>query len=132
MKMWWEVHRIEDMLAEDPTLSADEAKARVRESAGHLLIAGPQFLLPMLSSLLWMFALFAPMLAFIIRGGVLNRLLGISVQDLGGHRASRVRCAGRSLLAWSPILISVEILRSQGSITGGANFLLASLTLSVM
>jgi hypothetical protein len=41
--------------------------------------------------------------AFLTRGGLSHRILGLSLVRSDGRRASRLRCAWRALLVWAPV-----------------------------
>jgi hypothetical protein len=43
--------------------------------------------------------------AVLLRGGLSVRLFGMGLRDASGQRASRLRCAGRSLLVWAPLAL---------------------------
>ncbi|MBL9178495.1 MAG: hypothetical protein JNM65_10550, partial [Verrucomicrobiaceae bacterium] len=49
--------------------------------------------------------------ALIFRRGPLFRILGIAVVTQTGEEASRLRMLGRSLIAWSPVLFSVLLVK---------------------
>jgi hypothetical protein len=50
-------------------------------------------------------ALAAVIAAFVVRGGLVLRLLGLAVAASSGADASRLRSAWRAAVAWSPVLI---------------------------
>jgi hypothetical protein len=41
----------------------------------------------------------------VLRGGLTPRLFGMLLRERRGRRAGRLRCALRSLCAWSPVLL---------------------------
>jgi hypothetical protein len=43
--------------------------------------------------------------AVLLRGGLSFRLFGMGLRDASGERASRLRCAGRSLAVWLPLVV---------------------------
>ena len=49
------------------------------------------------------YGVFATTLAVLLRGGLGLLIAGIGVRSATGARASRLRCAARSLLTWMPI-----------------------------
>jgi hypothetical protein len=61
----------------------------------------PAMVVGALACLLWLSAW--AVVAFLARGGVSFLLVGIVVVRRDGRRASRLRCAGRAVLAWAPV-----------------------------
>lgn len=61
-------------------------------------------------SLLAFLSIPAVIFAFALRGGVLFRILGISLQTVDGRRASRFRCFLRATAAWSifPLVLFIQ------------------------
>lgn len=57
----------------------------------------------------------AVIFAFILRGGVLFRMFGISIQTVDGKMASRFRCLWRAIVAWSlfplVLLLQTEVMK---------------------
>jgi hypothetical protein len=51
-------------------------------------------------------------LALLLRGALLLHLFGIGVQRIDGAPAARWRCALRSLVAWSPLLLFIVLPKS--------------------
>jgi hypothetical protein len=50
-------------------------------------------------------AIAAVLVAFVVRGGLVLRLLGLAVAASSGADASRLRSAWRAAVAWSPVLV---------------------------
>jgi hypothetical protein len=104
-------------LAEHPSPSAEEL-ADTADIVGRFLenrrnAPGPTVgfltllaavLLPLISLL--PLAVLGPLLAAILRGGLLFRFLGIGVVDASGAETSRVRAAVRATIAWLPFVIA--------------------------
>jgi cytochrome c oxidase subunit IV len=84
---------------------------RVAQRAKELGIEGRKHMLDFVSlSVMGMYLLFTAFLslfcAVAFRGGLIMRILGIAVVTNTGADASRFRMLWRSLIAWSPILLS--------------------------
>lgn len=60
------------------------------------------------------------LLALIFRGGLLFTLFGIAVQRTDGSPAGRLRCLGRSLAAWGPLLALTVVGRASSLRIGPA------------
>ncbi|HSD31974.1 MAG TPA: protein kinase [Gemmatimonadales bacterium] len=58
-------------------------------------------------------------LALLLRGGVLFRLFGIAVVRADGVPAGRLRCAARSLVAWSPLLLLLALASAPHGVSVG-------------
>ena len=54
-------------------------------------------------------AVIGPLTAVVFRGGLLLRLLGVAVATGRGREASRLRIAGRALVAWLPAIIGAGL-----------------------
>jgi hypothetical protein len=101
------------MLYPEPD-SATVAAAREwldgRVDRGVLDVFGPRMALSVLGVaffILGVFGIVGVVLAFAFRGPVLLHLFGIAVQRSDGTPAARWRCALRSLVAWSPLIVLV-------------------------
>jgi hypothetical protein len=82
----------------------DAAEAEIGNSASIRTQAlGIALVLP--AAVLLVSALAAVIVAFIVRGGLVLRLLGLAVAASSGATASRLRSAWRAAVAWSPVLI---------------------------
>ena len=57
-------------------------------------------------SVLFPFAPLAVAAAFVVRGGPMMRLFGLTLQDERGRPAGRIRSGARALVAWTPVLIN--------------------------
>lgn len=65
----------------------------------------------MIFAVLTMIAVLSLACALIFRRGPLFRILGIAVVTQTGEEASRLRMLGRGLIAWSPVLFSVLLVK---------------------
>jgi len=75
-----------------------------------------------LCALVFINGLVSTLLAILARGGVSLRVFGLLVRTKRGARASRLRCAWRSLLGWAPFLpiyvVGAELYVSGHGLTG--------------
>ncbi len=113
---------IERIVAAHPQVSAEElklAEGRLHPLVGtkdELMAAGPK--MPEMTKMMrtlghillnWILVFIAAaslLCAAIFRLGPLFRLLGVAVVTRDGNAASRLRLLGRTLIAWSPVLLS--------------------------
>jgi uncharacterized RDD family membrane protein YckC len=84
---------------------------KVAERAQAIGFAGKNHMVDFITaSVMCFYLLFTAFLsifcAFVFRGGLMMRMLGIAVVTNAGADASRLRMLGRSLIAWSPILLT--------------------------
>ena len=100
------------------------AAARARLHAAHLgeaeeprggLSVLPKAVLQSLGALSYL-GVAGVVLALLLRGGLLFGLFGIGVVRPDGAPAGRLRCAARSLVAWSPLLVLLALAALPGGV----------------
>ena len=104
---------LERLLNERPSTSKEEfdrARALVESSFLRRIVRADSLAATFLVLALLVGLVAVPM-SFILRGGVLFRLLGVTVQRADGRPVSRLRCLARGLAVWSPAFAGMLVIR---------------------
>jgi hypothetical protein len=83
------------------------------------IFSKPRFLVVVSAWTLLMFCALPSLVAAVLfRGGLVLRMLGLAVVKKDGARASRLRIFWRSVIAWSPALLSITLMEPQLHVFG--------------